>query len=775
MNKVTNILLKLNTPVYIFLIVFIAVILSELLVIFQSYWIKGSFIETDFLIIGFITSFIDSIIIAFISLYLMQYLKKDIIMMQEKNAEIKKLKDRMALAFDGSNDAIWDWDFKDKSLYISKRWHDISGFEGNLLSKVAEWKKRIHPDDYKFVMHSIFENIRGNTEYLDIKHRIKHLDGHWIWIHMRGKTQFDENGKAVRMTGTQSDISKDIEIQLKNIQQAQIIQQIHDSVITTDLKGYIIDWNLGSEHMFGYSADEVIGKHVTILHDIKNFPSFKKAYATLIRTGSYTTDVSLIKKSKEHIYVSLSTSILKDENDNPISMVGYLQDISKRKKAEDELYHQKNALDYQAHHDSLTGLPNRVLFHDRLEQGIEKSKRKNKILALFFIDLDHFKEINDSLGHDVGDKMLKIVTDRLKKRVRDEDTIARLGGDEFTIIVENLAKGEDASFLAQKIIDVLSLPIDIDDNQLYISSSIGISLYPNDGLTAQNLLKYADAAMYKAKDEGRNNFQFYSSQMTELMFEKVVMTASLRVALKNQDFIIYYQPQVDAMKNKITGMEALVRWQHQTMGIVSPAKFIPLLESTGLIVELDRFVLKSVMTQIVSWRAKGIDPGVVAMNLSVRQLQQKDFLSTLKSLIKETGCKAEWIALEVTESQIMTNPEEAIKILNKISDEGIELAVDDFGTGYSSLAYLKKLPIDKLKIDQVFVMDLPYDEEDSAITKAVIALAKSLNLSVIAEGVEKKEQKDFLIQNGCENIQGYLYSKPIPANEIEKLLEQNKG
>ncbi len=770
MNKVTKFLLTLNTTAYILILVFFAVVLSEILVLFQSYWLRGSFFEKDFLTIGFITSFIDGIVIAFLSLFLMKYLKRDIIKMQEKNKEIESLKNRMTLAFAGNQDVVWDWNFKDKTLYISERWRDVSGFTGDILSKEKEWKKRIHPDDYRYVIHSIFENIRGHTEYLDIKHRIKHLDGHWIWIHMRGKTQFDENGKAIRMTGTQSDISKDIEIHLKNKQQAQIIEQIHDSVITTDLRGYIIDWNSGSERMFGYSADEVIGKHITILHDIKTFPGFKKAYVTLIRTGSYTMDVSLITKSKKKIYVSLSTSILKDENSNPISMIGYAQDISKRKIVEEELNNQKNILDYQAHHDALTGLPNRVLFNDRLEQGIQKSKRKKKILALYFIDLDHFKEVNDSLGHDVGDKMLKIVTDRLKKRVRDEDTIARLGGDEFTIIAENLDRGEDASFLAQKIIDVLSLPIEIDDNKLFISSSIGISLYPNDGLTATNLLKYADIAMYKAKDEGRNNFQFYSSQMTELMFEKVVMTASLRVALKNQDFIVYYQPQMDAVNDKITGMEALVRWQHETMGIVSPAKFIPLLESTGLIVELDRFVLESVMLQVVSWRSKGLNPGVVAVNLSVRQLQQKDFLSTLKSLIKETGCKAEWIALEVTESQVMTNPEEAIKILNKISDAGIELAVDDFGTGYSSLAYLKKLPIDKLKIDQAFVQDLPYDEEDAAITKAVIALAKSLNLSVIAEGVETKEQKDFLIQNGCENIQGYFYSRPIPANEIQKML-----
>ena len=290
--------------------------------------------------------------------------------------------------------------------------------------------------------------------------------------------------------------------------------------------------------------------------------------------------------------------------------------------------------------------------------------------------------------------------------------------------------------------------MNIDNNVLYVSSSIGISIYPDDGVSAQNLLKYADSAMYKAKDEGRNNFQYYNSTMTELALERVEMETSLRSALKNKEFVVYYQPQVNGITNKLIGMEALVRWQHPTMDLVSPAKFIPLAESTGLIVELDRYVMRTAMTQIVQWYKEGLNPGVLAMNLAVKQLQQKDFIPMLKELMQETNCKAEWIELEVTEGQIMTHPEDAVVKLKEISDLGIELAVDDFGTGYSSLAYLKRLPIDKLKIDQAFVRDLPDDEEDAGIAKAVIALAKSLNLKVIAEGVETKEQRDFLVENG---------------------------
>lgn len=329
---------------------------------------------------------------------------------------------------------------------------------------------------------------------------------------------------------------------------------------------------------------------------------------------------------------------------------------------------------------------------------------------------------------------------------------------------------QDASQIAKKILQALIKPMCIKDNVLYVSSSIGISIYPDDGESPQNLLKFADSAMYKAKAEGRNNFQYYNATMTKLALERVVMETSLRNAIEHQEFVVYYQPQVNGRTDKLIGMEALVRWQHPSLGLVPPDKFIPLAESTGLVVELDRFVMKTAMTELAKWYKAGLNPGILAMNLAVKQLKKADFIEMFVNLMQETGCKAEWLELEVTESQIMTNPEEAIKRLTQIGDLGVELAVDDFGTGYSSLAYLKKLPINKLKIDQAFVKDLPYDEEDAGISKAVIGLSKNLNLKVIAEGVETRKQKDFLVDNGCENIQGYYYSKPVPANELEILL-----
>ncbi len=691
-------------------------------------------------------------------------ISRDITEIHTKNEKILHLNERMELALQANLDGLWDWNLLNDAVYFSPRWKEMLGYlENELENKFSTWKERIHPHDIEDILSSVEENINAETKYFERVHRLRHKDGSWVWIQARGKTIYDENHKAIRMTGTHTDITEKRALQLKYAQQSQIIDQIHDSVISTDLEGMITSWNIGSEMILGYTKEEILGKHISIIYLKEEHQKLQDNMKRLKETGEVHSVVHLVKKCKIVIDADLTLSLLKDESNHVIGFIGYSQDITQKKKAQD-------ALDFQAHHDALTGLPNRLLFNDRLEHSIKKAQRNKQIMALLFIDLDHFKEINDSLGHAVGDEILKTVTDRLSQTIRKEDTLARLGGDEFTIIVENLNHAQDISFLAQKIIDELSTPIKIEDNILYVSSSIGISLYPDDGGSAQNLLKYADAAMYKAKDEGRNNYQFYSSEMTELAFERVVMETSLRESLKRGDFIVYYQAQVDAQNNKIIGMEALVRWNHPSMGIISPAKFIPLAELTGLIIELDQIVMRTAMIQFVQWYEQGLNPGRLALNLAIKQLEKKDFLLMFKSLLHETRCKAQWIELEVTEGQVMTHPEEAIEILNQISALGIELAIDDFGTGYSSLSYLKKFPIDKLKIDQSFIRDIPHDIEDIAISQAIIALAKVLNLTIIAEGVETKDQKEFLLNNGCTNIQGYYYSRPLPAKEFEKVL-----
>ena len=435
-----------------------------------------------------------------------------------------------------------------------------------------------------------------------------------------------------------------------------------------------------------------------------------------------------------------------------------------------ELQEKSAQLQILAHHDALTVLPNRVLFTDRLEQGVINAERNKTGLALFFIDLDKFKHINDSLGHSVGDSVLKVVASRLEGIIRKEDTLARLSGDEFTIIMEELKHPGDASLMAEKILRTLAEAIEIDEQMLYVSGSIGISLYPQDSTDAQSLLKYADTAMYKAKEEGRNNFQFYSSEMTHFALERIEMKTSLRQAIDKEEFIIHYQPQISLKTNTLIGLEALVRWQHPTRGLLSPDTFIPLAEETGMIVKIDQWVMKTAMQQIAQWYDEGLNPGVLALNLSIKQLEGDEFLEKIKTCIEKYYFDAKWLELEITERQMLKKTDEIITKLHQINDLGIGISIDDFGTGYSSLSLLKRLPINRLKIDRSFIKDIPEDEEDIAIIKAIIALAKSLNLDLIAEGVENVEQKRFLIINGCNYIQGHYYSRALPAEKIQELL-----
>jgi len=479
-------------------------------------------------------------------------------------------------------------------------------------------------------------------------------------------------------------------------------------------------------------------------------------------------------KDGHWIWVSDMAKLVFASDGTPLRMIGLISDITQRKEGQEEILRQKGILKHQAHHDSLTSLPNRVLFMDRLQKSIQRAQRSSQSLILLFIDLDEFKQINDSLGHETGDKVLIKVAQRLKSIMREEDTLARLGGDEFTVIMENVHNSSSGATLSLKILESLATPIIVDSKKLYISSSIGISVYPQDDTSAQNLLKYADTAMYKAKAEGRNTYQFYSGEMTEKALQRVFIESSLRQAIEHEEFVVFYQPQIDTKTDTLSGVEALIRWQHPTRGMISPDDFIPLAEEKGLIVEIDRIVMKTAMQQVLKWHEDGFSLGVLSLNLSLKQLNSKDFLSFLRETMTKIGFKAQWLGLEILEGQLMKNPEKSIASLRKIHDLGIELAIDDFGTGYSSLSYLKKLPLDKLKIDKSFVDGLPHDEEDVGISRAVLALAKSLNLKVIAEGVETQAQKEFLQEEGCTFIQGYYYSKPLSSEDMTTYLRAHQ-
>ncbi|MGH8644162.1 MAG: EAL domain-containing protein [Gammaproteobacteria bacterium] len=456
---------------------------------------------------------------------------------------------------------------------------------------------------------------------------------------------------------------------------------------------------------------------------------------------------------------------VRDGQGNVIRFDGIAADITERKQAEERLT-------YLAQYDTLTGLPNRHLFRDRLMGALSRAKRDEKMVALMFMDLDRFKEINDTLAHITGDRVLQGVAKRLNHSIRAVDTLARIGGDEFTIILDGITHMEQVSRPLQKVHDTFSLPILVDDREIYMSASIGIAIYPTHGQGIDELLRYADIAMYQAKQEGCNTHQFYTPAIHAKTTERVTLEGQLRRALEREEFSLHYQPQLEIHTAQVIGTEALVRWRNATLGQVPPNQFIPLAEETGLIVRIGEWVLRTACAQNKAWQANGLPPVVLAVNISARQFREKTLLKMIEELLEETGLAPHYLDLEITEGTIMHGGEENITALESLSLMGIQLAVDDFGTGYSSLNYLKRFPVHKLKIDQTFVRDITNDPNDAAIVSAIIALAKNLKLKVIAEGVETKEQLAFLQSLNCDEYQGYYFSRPVPAEDFTALLRK---
>ncbi|HEY6838446.1 MAG TPA: EAL domain-containing protein, partial [Geobacteraceae bacterium] len=453
-------------------------------------------------------------------------------------------------------------------------------------------------------------------------------------------------------------------------------------------------------------------------------------------------------------------------DDVPVAIWGICRDVTERKLAQEQLYH-------LAHHDALTGLPNRTLLIDRLCQAKALANRLKHMVAVLFLDLDRFKIINDTLGHEIGDRLLQAVSQRISGGIREVDTVARIGGDEFVVVLVNISDAGDAEKIAQKIVKILSQPYHLDTHELFITTSIGICLCPKDSDDPESLIKKADIAMYAAKGQGRNNFQFYDAAMDENAAKLLSLATSIRKALDRKEFCLCYQPKVDITSGRITAMEALIRWEHPELGRLSPAEFIPLAEETGLIIPLGEWVLREACRQNKDWQEQGLPPVRVAVNLSGYQLQQKNILDVVKQTLDETGLRSEFLEVEITETVIMQNPDFAIAVLGEFRDLGIHISIDDFGTGYSSLAHLKRFSVNTLKIDKSFVRDVEIDSTDAAIATAIIAMGNSLNLRVIAEGVETQGQLSFLKENQCDEMQGYYFSRPLPPEDVASFLRRN--
>ncbi|MEW5745315.1 MAG: EAL domain-containing protein [Nitrospirota bacterium] len=536
------------------------------------------------------------------------------------------------------------------------------------------------------------------------------------------------------------------------------------SVVAMDYR--ILRTNRELCRISGYSCEEMTSLTLDRIIHPDDLPATIEHFQRLAadELDHFQLDRRLIRKRGSTIWVRLSVRIIRDTDGVPSYFLPMMEDITDRKRMEEMIRH-------QAYHDLLTGLPNRTLFMDHLNLALHQAQRNRQRLAVMFLDLDRFKNINDSMGHNAGDRLLKKVASRLRTCVRESDTVARIGGDEFTILLPSIGQSDDASVTARKIIASLKEPYMIDHHALYVTPSIGISMYPDDGEYADTLLKNADIAMYHAKEQGRDNHQFYNPQMNIRTIERMILENRLRQTLERGELVVHYQPQIAVGTRQMTCVEALVRWQHPEKGLLDPLQFIPLAEETGFIVSIDEWVLRTACAQARAWQDAGMTPGCVTVNLSARQFQQPDLAEMVSEVLRGSGLHPRHLEIEITESTVMQQIESALPNLITLQQMGVAFSIDDFGTGYTSLSYLKKLPVRKIKIDKSFIKGLLDDPDYKAIVSAVIALAHSLKLQVVAEGVETEDQLEFLESAGCDAVQGYLFSEALPTSGCKEIME----
>lgn len=547
---------------------------------------------------------------------------------------------------------------------------------------------------------------------------------------------------------------------------AVVLENTSEGVVVTDHNNRIIEVNEALLHITGYEREELLGQEPNILssgtHD-RDF--YAEVWEQLQNQGVWRGEIWDRRKNGELFSAWQTINMIRNDAGEVLNYVSIFSDISAIRQSQEKL-------DFLAYHDPLTSLPNRVLFMDRLTQALEKSAREKTKLAIIFIDLDRFKNINDTLGHALGDKLLVDAASRFLMNIRKSDTVARLGGDEFVVLLENIESDEHIVYFAEKLLNTFIDPFVINENHLHLSLSMGICISPDDGRDVETLLKNADAAMYRAKEQGRNGFQFFTSELSRKAHEKLTLETNLRQAIEKNQLDLHYQPQNQLKNGSITSAEALLRWSHPELGMIPPDRFIPIAEETGLIVPIGDWVITRACEQLRQWREAGYEIQQIAINVSGVQLQRGDLVRHILSTCDYYQLSVSDLELEITESILMQDTDSAIRILTELQKHGATITIDDFGTGYSSLGYLKRLPVNKLKIDRDFIRDIVSDPEDAAIVRAILAMAENLQLTVIAEGVEEKTHCDFLQAQRCTIGQGYYFSRPVPAAEFQKLLEQ---
>ncbi|NMP32995.1 EAL domain-containing protein [Thalassotalea sp. M1531] len=676
---------------------------------------------------------------------------------RQYHLQIKKSEERLKLSLWGSGDEMWDWNIKTKKIFRSNIW-GILEFPQDGTRNVGTEQTNIHPNDIPRVKDALNEHFDKKTEHFEITYRVKDKQEQWVWVLDRGKVvERDDKDKPLRMTGTLKDIShiKKAEERLKLF--AKCIENISEAVIIYDRQFNIVDVNKSFIRITGKSKASMLGKQIKFNRYPDSFTQAIKKH--LVMHGSWQGEIESRRGQDETYYTDLTLDVIRDESSNISHFVGVFSDITARKKSESDLRKLANS-------DTLTGLPNRSFF-----QANQQRLVKNKIPhALLVFDLDNFKKINDSMGHQVGDMILIEVAKRIVKIGSKRNSVYRLGGDEFSVIIENTNDIHTITSLAKDILKLIAQPLKVRNQEIVLYSSVGIVLYPEDGATPAELLKNADTAMYHAKDSGGNRYQFFSDSMNKQAVKRMQIETLIRHGLKEDYFSVFYQPKIEIATGKVAGMEALVRFETPTKGIISPVVFIPVSEETGQIIDIGEIVLRKSCYAAKKWVDAGLFDGRVAVNLSAVQFTQPNLPKMIATILEESGLPAKHLELEITEGTVMDSPQQAIDTMLQIRSMGIHLSLDDFGTGYSSLAYLKKFPLNTLKIDKAFVDDIEISEQGRNMVATIVTIAHNLGMQVVAEGVETNNQLSFLSGLACEQLQGYLYSKPLPESEFQKYL-----
>lgn len=695
-------------------------------------------------------------------------------LVQQRTAALHTELERQKSFIAASDSGSWEFQQQHNQLtandeYYAMLGYDKSQFTDNQPNNLNScWISLLHPSDnaqacaalQHYLQHSEPESTYDNT------FRMRHADGSWRWILSRGKTLLDEQGQKTALTvGIHLDITERKEAELKLQLLARLFEQSSEGVLITDADKKIVMVNQAFTKISGYSASEVLGQNPRILgsgRQDKNF--YDHMWQAIARQGSWQGEIWNRRKDGNPYPEWLSISQIKDEQNQVSHYVALFSDISQYKEDEAQIK-------FLAHFDPLTQLPNRSLLQDRTEQAILHAERKGQPLAMLFMDLDRFKQINETLGHETGDKLLVQVAQRLRKLCRAEDTLCRLGGDEFVLVLPD-ADANGAAHLAERMLPLILQPYYLAEQELTLSVSIGIAMYPEDGLQFHQLYKHADIAMYKAKESGRNRYSFFTADMQQFHTRNLMLENALRRAIDRNQLSLVYQPQYSLVTNQLIGFEALLRWHHEDFGQVSPAEFIPLAERNGLIVAIGEWVIITALQQLSYWHIAGYRQLNMAINLSSVQFRQQNLQQFVKNAIEFSGVPAANVELEITESAMAEQPEKAVALIAELKAGGINIAIDDFGTGYSSLSYLKRFALNKLKIDQSFIRDLLTDDQDKAIVNAIINMASNLGLKTIAEGVETQAQRDVLVALGCDEMQGYYYSKPLSAKLASQFIQQ---